>query len=305
MRRVEALWTIASRARRRVSVVGWYVTWPVEEVNGVMVSDRFIPADLSEVTGTPGGFTAEHPGVYPAARKAELRRLFVRADRFLDPAEREFHETFKVYPVDATRTAMAEHLMKQDPADLTMVFIWGTDAIQHLVWRYYQPAEGWPADSEAVVLVNRDRIPGYYREVDGFLARLLGQMGPRDSIMVVSDHGFGPSRYNPAKPMSAATIGSMASSSPPATTYGGRPPTPAQLVDVTPTALYLLGLPAGQDMEGQVIRDLVEPAFLAAHPPAFLPSYEPDAARRPAPAPVASPMDDDIRRRLKGLGYIQ
>src|SRR5262245_34331298 len=34
LRRREALWTIASRHARTVNVVGWYVTWPVEAVNG-------------------------------------------------------------------------------------------------------------------------------------------------------------------------------------------------------------------------------------------------------------------------------
>ena len=49
---------------------------------------------------------------------AELEKLFVRADRFIDPYEREFHRVFKAYPVDATRTAIAERLMNLSPEQL-------------------------------------------------------------------------------------------------------------------------------------------------------------------------------------------
>ena len=40
MRRVRALWDIASEAGREVAVVGWWATWPPSPVNGTMVSDR-------------------------------------------------------------------------------------------------------------------------------------------------------------------------------------------------------------------------------------------------------------------------
>src|SRR6185369_7212427 len=51
VRRREALWTIAGRHARTVNVVGWYVTWPVEPVKGVMVSDRFVDADRGALVG--------------------------------------------------------------------------------------------------------------------------------------------------------------------------------------------------------------------------------------------------------------
>ncbi len=41
---------------------------------------------------------------------------------------------------------------------------------------------------------------------------------------------------------------------------------PARLPDVAPTLCYLLGLPVAQYMEGGVVVDAVEPAFLAEHP---------------------------------------
>lgn len=40
MRKVKALWNIASDAGRKVATVGWWATWPPETVNGAVVSDH-------------------------------------------------------------------------------------------------------------------------------------------------------------------------------------------------------------------------------------------------------------------------
>jgi predicted AlkP superfamily phosphohydrolase/phosphomutase len=306
LRRAETLWTIASRYGRRVNVIGWYVTWPVETVNGVMVSDRFVPEERGKLVGGPASLTGEHPGVYPASLGPDLERFFVRAERFIDPYERQFHSRFKGYPVDATRTAIAEHLMQASPADLTMVYIWGTDPIQHHFWKYYQP-QTWPGPPPArwEIEVNRDRVPAYYADVDSFVARLLARTGPRDTVLIVSDHGAGPvATYDPDKPLSGdhrlegiiVTAGNHV--------RRGTAEQAPSVMDIAPTVLYLLGLPVGRDMEGRVIHELVDPAFYTAHPPATIPTYEP-VRRRANEAPVASPMDDEIKDRLRALGYVE
>jgi predicted AlkP superfamily phosphohydrolase/phosphomutase len=305
MRRSEALWTIASRHGRRVNVVGWYVTWPVEAVNGVMVSDRFVPAERGALVG--GSVSADGDrGVHPASLASSLEPLFVRADRFLDPYEREFHRTFKAYPVDATRTAIAEHLMQAEPADLTLVYIWGVDPIQHHFWKFYQPETfpGPPPTPEEVSL-NRGKIPAYYRDVDGFVARLLARTGPRDTVIIVSDHGAGPVAVYDAKTgisgehrLEGVVIAAGSHVRP---GIAARPPS---ILDVAPTVLYLLGLPIAEDMEGRMMREAIDPAFLSAHPPRTIPTYEREASQVPR-APVASPEDEQIRERLRSLGYIQ
>ena len=40
MRKVKALWNILSDKQKKVAVVGWWATWPAEDVNGAMVSDH-------------------------------------------------------------------------------------------------------------------------------------------------------------------------------------------------------------------------------------------------------------------------
>ena len=40
MRKTKAIWNIASEADKRVAVVGWWATWPPEEIHGQVVSDH-------------------------------------------------------------------------------------------------------------------------------------------------------------------------------------------------------------------------------------------------------------------------
>jgi predicted AlkP superfamily phosphohydrolase/phosphomutase len=307
VRQREALWTIASRRGRRVNVVGWYVTWPVEPVNGVMVSDRFVDAERGELVG--GGAASlppERPGVHPASLAPELERLFVRADRFLDPYEREFHRTFKAYPVDATRTAIAERLLREHPADLTLVYLWGIDPIQHHFWKYYQP-ETWPGPPipPGDLELNRRKIPEYYEDTDALLARLLAATGPRDTVVVVSDHGAGPlAAYDPTNPVSGdhrldGIVIVAGNHVRPGT--GAR----ASILDITPTVLYLLGLPVGEDMEGRVLEEAIDPAFLAAHPPERIATHETGGRRAAPPPALPSNADERIKERLRSLGYLR
>ena len=45
------------------------------------------------------------------------------------------------------------------------------------------------------------------------------------------------------------------------------------VLDVTPTLLYLAGLPVARDMDGGARTDIFAPAFTAEHPVAFIPTY--------------------------------
>ena len=46
------------------------------------------------------------------------------------------------------------------------------------------------------------------------------------------------------------------------------------VLDVTPTILYLLGLPVARDMDGDARADLFAPQFTAGRPMTFIPSYD-------------------------------
>jgi hypothetical protein len=48
----------------------------------------------------------------------------------------------------------------------------------------------------------------------------------------------------------------------------------ATIFDIAPTVLYLLGLPVPHDMEGEVLEDAIDPAWLASNPVRTVATYE-------------------------------
>jgi len=77
----------------------------------------------------------------------------------------------------------------------------------------------------------------------------------------------------------------------------------ATIFDVTPTALTVMGLPVGEDMDGRALTEIIRQEHLAVHPLSFIPSYEPAVGKERGE--VGSTMDDSIREQLKSLGYIE
>ncbi len=76
---------------------------------------------------------------------------------------------------------------------------------------------------------------------------------------------------------------------------------PPHLADVLPTALHLLGVALPDDLDGRVIEEALEPAWLAAHPVRLTTVGGADDGR------VALGEDDEgeMRKFLQGLGYVE
>jgi predicted AlkP superfamily phosphohydrolase/phosphomutase len=73
------------------------------------------------------------------------------------------------------------------------------------------------------------------------------------------------------------------------------------LADVLPTAVHLLGAPLPDDLDGRVIADALEPAYLDAHP------VQTTTRAGGAGGRVAVSEDDEseMRKWLQGLGYVE
>jgi len=75
----------------------------------------------------------------------------------------------------------------------------------------------------------------------------------------------------------------------------------AHILDITPTVLYYLGLPVAKDMDGKPIPLFTED-FQTKNPLKTITTYEikPRKSKR-----ISSPMDKEIIKKLRGLGYIK
>ncbi|MCK4679533.1 hypothetical protein KAT82_00250, partial [bacterium] len=79
----------------------------------------------------------------------------------------------------------------------------------------------------------------------------------------------------------------------------------ANVLDLTPTILALLGEPVGRDMDGFVLTGLIDEGHVADHPITYVDTYERDEPPEQSEEPVESALDDAIREELRSLGYIE
>ena len=156
------------------------------------------------------------------------------------------------------------------------------DTFGHYYLRYTQPRTFRDLPEEERRRFSQ-AIDRYYTYIDGEVGAALGAVAPGDLLIVVS--GFGMQPLNPVKQTIGRLLGDPDFSGTHERApdgflmaYGSAvepgPPRPrGSIVDVAPTVLYFLGLPAARDMDGFARADLFTRAFTADRPIVFIPSY--------------------------------
>lgn len=165
-RRGRAVWNVADRFGLSSNVFGWWITWPVEPIRGIMVSGSSSSA-LVDANWKPTLLPGAPDQVHPASLEPEVMSIAERAgaldevqrlarekvfgaipDDVLGPVEKKLiRDTLWSIQSDATYYAIAKELIKTHPADLNLVYLGGTDVSGHRFWRYYEPqAFRWPGD---------------------------------------------------------------------------------------------------------------------------------------------------------------
>ena len=124
---VPRVWDLLSKAGRPVVVLGVPQTYPVSNVNGVMVS-CFL---------TPDTQTSQY--TFPQELKGEIEglvgRYMVDVDNFRTEEKGRLLE--QIEEMTAKRFQVAEHLLETKPWDLFFMVEMGTDRIHHAFWRFF------------------------------------------------------------------------------------------------------------------------------------------------------------------------
>ncbi|MGA2033378.1 MAG: alkaline phosphatase family protein [Thermoguttaceae bacterium] len=182
-RRGETLWGRLSRAGRRVGVVNVPMTYPPETVNGYLISGLDTPHQHSRYT-------------YPAGLRDELQSQGIdyhidiqhlgdmRSDRM---RTRRLEE---LCTVESHRTQALRYLAGRYPADFTMVVYTATDQVQHHFWHFMSPQHDKHDPRGAARFGHA--IRDVYVHVDRLIASLLAGQDEQTVVIVMSDHGFGP-----------------------------------------------------------------------------------------------------------------
>jgi predicted AlkP superfamily phosphohydrolase/phosphomutase len=283
--RARPLWLILSGFGLASGVVRWPVTFPARPVRGFLVSDRF------HLISSPLLRLDDEAVAYPREILAATRALFADAAEQSDAVPAALGAA-EVPEGIAGATAgwdriygrAARELDSANPGALTLraVRYTGLDSIGHGYLRYAQPrsfGDVTPAERARFGEV----LDRYYRFIDGEVGAAMAALGPPDLLLVVS--GFGMEPVSPAKRLLARAIGEghvtgTHDRAPDGflIAYGAHVTTGklqrGSIVDVAPTVLYFLGLPAGRDMDGFARTDLFDRAFTASRPITFIATHD-------------------------------
>jgi len=187
------IWTIASDAGRRVISLNFPLMFPAPPVDGCVVPGGMMPwRQLRLGCHPPGLFDRlkRLPGFDPRAMlDMELEVKAIEGcpdDEYADWVERHIDREERWFEV-------LSHLLDTQPAELVAVMFDGVDKLQHLCWRFIDPACR-PARPTAWERSMIDRCERYFRRLDAMLAELVERAGPQATVILASDHGFGPTR---------------------------------------------------------------------------------------------------------------
>lgn len=270
-RKCKALWNVLTQCGLRSNVVGWYASHPAEPIAGVMVSNQFEQLRLEEGRLAP----AVAASVHPESLRAELEQFRVLPGEidasgilpFIPDAARliqqEGHRVGKLqYMLAQTATihAVATHLLANTEWDFTALYYEVIDRFGHEFMAFHPPKLEHVSQEEFDAY--QHCMVGIYRFHDMLLETLLALAGDDTAVILMSDHGYYNDhlRPDPREGQSGPVewhrpFGILAACGP-----GFRPGSRlygASILDIAPTVLHLLGLPAAYDMPGRVLAEVL------------------------------------------------
>jgi len=290
--RTSTLWDMMSRERIDVAVLGWYVTWPAEQVNGRILTDlahfgavedsRFPPGYLFDLEPIP-----EKDAVAAMPRFMNYAYDPKKADK-PKPGEKPtldylvFDRFVRAWRRDKFYLEAARRVLSDGPLpEALFLYLRGTDDVQHGFWKFMDPeafrprngpdgkplggtTEVPPAEVEAFGNV----IERYWQWIDEEIGKLLRRYSQTTPLVIVcSDHGAGPAVGEDQVEVpqylhlsgSHRIDGFLIANGPGIRSDGrGIRIDGATIYDIAPTILHAMNLPIGKDMDGHVLTSMFE-----------------------------------------------
>jgi len=299
-RRSKSIWEILALFRVRSGVVNWWASWPAAHNEGFTVSERTFPKLAlvrQEKRASQAYFEEE---VYPRAEFDSLSHLSLRLENetpvilehcprltaFLSSgvSSETAELVSSIYRADLFYTRAAMELQSRRKVNFIAIYLQGPDILGRI--------------DERTDLLRpeslRPLIPEYCRYLDYLLGQLLQTCQPTGLTVVVCDPG---KRGRQSGRRGAVVFSGIDAKA------GMRSGSPFYLEDITPTMLYLMGLPVGRNMAGRVRTEVGMSG--PGGPPSLrhIRTYGPPPPVRGQSSPYR--YDREMVERLRSLGYVR
>lgn len=184
MRRTKPVWTLLSEAGKKVAVMNVPMTYPPDEVNGVMISGLGTPSLNCPFT---------HPGTLKDDIMKKFGKYYLNLRDVPEPRQRMANEVKMIQrlcDLIEHRFEVAAYLLELGRWDFFMVVFMETDTAQHTFWCLIDPTH--PLYDEKKAHEYGDAIFKIYKKIDEKIGHWLEAFGEDTTFIVMSDHGAGP-----------------------------------------------------------------------------------------------------------------
>lgn len=317
-RKVKAIWNILNQEGYKSNVVSWWPSNPVDDINGVMVSNFYQHAKTKYNEPWPlveGTISSEvhkemlaqlrvHPGELTESHIApfipNIKNLNIEEDKVLSGV-------LKILAHAASVHNASTYLMEETEWDFMAVYHDAIDHMCHLAMKYRAPQLEGISDTDFENY--KHLVDGMYRFHDMMLETTLKSIDDDTYVVLLSDHGFRSDHSRLVKvPMGPATpaiehrpYGILAIKGP--GIKQGEKIFGSNVMDITPTILHFLGMPVGKDMAGNVLSG----AFKKFNQPEYIDSWEQVPGNHGMVAENASTdpeAEQQALQQLIDLGYV-
>jgi predicted AlkP superfamily phosphohydrolase/phosphomutase len=179
---VATLWEIANAQGARAGMFHVPLTYPPQDLDGWMVSGMMTPGYGERMKGF--------------ARPAQLEKQILEwaPGYVIDVSanwEQDWRDAALCDRVSASldqRIKVLERLLAEETPEVLFAVLESPDRLQHVYYRYLDPADALYATPEAERL--RDNITGCFRRMDAIVGLVDDFAGADGGVIVCSDHGF-------------------------------------------------------------------------------------------------------------------
>ena len=169
---------IAGQTGARVTSFGVPMTYPPPAVNGVVIPEQHGPPlshppnlwdEMVAAVGDPRDLATHIPCLFTNDKRGYVARQ---------------HELLEV------QRQAAHWILDRDPYNLAIVAFMVADRMSHFLWAHMDREHPSHLPEWADQL--GDALPHLYRRLDRIVGELWDRVAPEGTVLVMSDHGFGP-----------------------------------------------------------------------------------------------------------------
>ncbi|HUJ20474.1 MAG TPA: alkaline phosphatase family protein [Bryobacteraceae bacterium] len=188
----ETIWSLASSHGMRVTTLNFPAMFPAPRISGHVIPG-WVPWKQLRLACWPEGLFEKLKSI-PGFNQRELA-MDIKLEEKATEGCASYEEYGPWIDLHSRREQnlfeTLRYLIQNEPSELAAVLFDGVDKLQHLCWRFLCPEDDRPLETEQELRL-RDLCLDYFRKLDRLLEQLCALVGPEATVLMASDHGFGP-----------------------------------------------------------------------------------------------------------------